>query len=83
MIGVFFNQKGKTMSRFKQYRKRSISEMRPFIDGEKLDEKISISDADLKNGSPRVGDMIARNPKSHDDQWLVAKDYFAENLEEI
>jgi uncharacterized protein YozE (UPF0346 family) len=25
--------------------------------------------------------MIARNPKNHDDQWLVAKQYFENNFE--
>ena len=43
----------------------------------------SISQADLDNGSPKEGDMIARNPKNHSDVWLVAKKYFEENLEEI
>ena len=34
--------------------------------------KVSISEADLNNGSPKIGDMIARNPKNHNDKWLVA-----------
>ena len=68
---------------FKQYRRKSISEMRPYQEGEILDEKVSISEADKLNGSPKIGDMIARNPKNHDDQWLVAKQYFEDNLEEI
>ena len=42
---------------------------------------ISISDADAKAGSPKDGDMIARNPEDHDDQWLVAAQYFADNFE--
>lgn len=71
------------MSEFKQYRRKSISEMRPYVEGETLDSKVSISEADLKAGSPKVGDMIARNPKNHDDQWLVAKAYFEDNLEPI
>lgn len=44
---------------------------------------ISISDADLKAGSPKIGDMIARNPKNHLDQWLIAKEYFEDNFEPI
>lgn len=44
---------------------------------------VSISQADLENGSPQIGDMIARNPKSHDDQWLVAKKYFEDNFEPL
>lgn len=71
------------MSEFKQYRRKSISEMRPYVEGETLDGKVSISEADLKTGSPKLGDMIARNPKNHEDQWLVAKAYFEDNLEPI
>ena len=46
-------------------------------------KKVSISEADFINGSPKEGDMIARNPKDHSDQWLVAKKYFEENLEPL
>jgi len=67
---------------WKQYRRKSISEMRPYKEGEIL-VGISITEEDKKNGSPKVGDMIARNPKNHLDQWLVAKQYFEDNLEEI
>jgi len=71
------------MSEFKKYRRKGFSEMRAYVEGEELNELVSISEADLKNGSPKLGDMIARNPKNHDDQWLVAKAYFEENLEEV
>lgn len=42
---------------------------------------VSISSEDLKSGSPKIGDMIARNPKNHLDQWLVANQYFQDNFE--
>jgi hypothetical protein len=71
------------MSEFKQYRRKSVSEMRPFVEGEVLGSEVSISEEDKKNGSPKPGDMIARNPKNHNDKWLVAKKYFEENLEPI
>jgi len=45
--------------------------------------EVSISAEDRKNGSPKIGDMIARNPKNHLDQWLVAKQYFEDNFEPI
>jgi hypothetical protein len=70
------------MSEWKQYRRTNIAEMRPYIEGEDL-EGISISAPDIQNGSPKVGDMIARNPADHNDQWLVAADYFAANFEEL
>jgi hypothetical protein len=71
------------MSEFKQYRRTQIAELRPFQEGEELSERISISQADRENASPKIGDMIARNPKNHDDQWLVAKQYFVDNFEPV
>ena len=44
--------------------------------------RVSISEEDLKAGSPKIGDMIARNPKNHADMWLVAQKYFEDNFEE-
>lgn len=67
---------------FKQYRRSQIAELRPYEPGEDLDEqKVSISAPDREAGSPKPGDMIARNPKNHADQWLVAAQYFADNFE--
>ena len=68
------------MEEWKQYKRKGLSEMRPYREGEEL-IGVSISEADKKNGSPMVGDMIARNPKNYDDLWLVAKKYFEDNLE--
>ena len=67
------------MNQFKQYRKKQLAEMRPYIVGEVLSDFVSISQADKDNGSPKEGDMIARNPENHLDQWLVAKDFFEQN----
>ena len=69
------------MSEFKKYIRKQIAELRPFVIGETLDPKISISQADIDFGSPKEGDMIARNPKNHEDQWLVAKQYFEDNFD--
>lgn len=68
------------MTEFTQYRRKQIAELRPFVPGEGLGD-VSISVEDLKAGSPKDGDMIARNPKNHKDQWLVAAAYFADNFE--
>lgn len=62
------------------YRRKQIAQLRPFIPHEDLSH-VSISDEDRKAGSPKPGDMIARNPKNHDDQWLVAEKYFNDNFE--
>lgn len=67
---------------FQQYRRTNISEMRPYVENEDL-SGVSISAQDLDAGSPKAGDMIARNPKNHDDKWLVAAQYFADNLEPV
>jgi hypothetical protein len=74
------SQRRKKME-FKQYRRKNIAEMRQYVEGELLGNKVSIADADKKNGSPKAGDMIARNPKNYEDQWLVAKKYFEDNFE--
>lgn len=82
------------MESFKRYRRTQIAEMRHVTEEEKelgrlivtkthSRKAISVSETDLQNGSPKLGDMIARNPKNHLDQWLVAKQYFEDNFEEI
>ena len=84
------------MSEFKNYRRSQIAEMREVTqaDIEQYESKdyisvfgwqyvVSISSVDRKNGSPKLGDMIARNPKNHLDQWLVAEQYFKDNFEQV
>lgn len=66
---------------FQSYRRKQIAELRPYEPGETLSDRVSVSASDRESGSPKVGDMIARNPKNHDDQWLVAARYFADNFE--
>jgi hypothetical protein len=72
------------MDEFKKYIRTNIAEMRPVADDELIsdcwDNGISISATDIENGSPKIGDMIARNPENHNDKWLVAKEYFEKNF---
>jgi hypothetical protein len=68
--------------KFVQYKRTQIAEMRPYVFGEPLNN-VSISLPDRQAGSPKSGDMIARNPKNHADQWLVAAQYFADNFEQV
>lgn len=70
------------MSEYKQYRRKGYSEMTPWDHSTDM-FGVSISDADLGNGSPKKGDMIARNLKDHSDRWLVAEKYFLENFEPV
>lgn len=67
---------------FNQYRRKQIAELRPYVPGESMNG-ISVAGVDRAAGSPKPGDMIARNPKNHDDQWLVAATYFADNFEPL
>ena len=84
------------MSEFKNYRRSQIAEMREVTqaDIEQYESKdyisvfgwqyvVSIYSVDKENGSPKIGDMIARNPKDHNDQWLVAEQYFKDNFEQL
>jgi len=70
------NEEGENIV-FKQYRKKNIAEMRPYIKGEDL-TKISVSNVDDPEND--MG-MVARNPLNHDDQWYIAKKYFEDNFE--
>lgn len=63
---------------FKRYERRAIQELAEWTPDTDM-TGISVSVEDEKKGSPKAGDMIARNPKNHDDKWLVAADYFANN----
>ena len=85
------------MENFKKFRRTQIAEMRPVTEQDIKDFendknthslkdtefKVSISEVDKQNGSPKIGDMIARNPKNHSDQWLVAEQYFKDNFEQV
>jgi hypothetical protein len=77
------------MSEFQKYRRTQVAEMRPVTQHEAdnkdaiLDNGISVSQVDLEKGSPKAGDMIARNPNNHNDQWLVSEQYFKDNFEII
>jgi len=67
-------------NKYRQYKRKGLSEMVQWVPGMDM-LGISISEADKKAGSPKDGDMIARNPKNHSDKWLVSKKYFEDNLE--
>ena len=69
--------KGEEMSEFKQYKRKGLSEMRPYVYGEDQDQ-FSVSNED--DPLTDMG-MVARNPKNHKDQWYVARKYFDDNLE--
>ncbi|WP_019025346.1 MULTISPECIES: hypothetical protein [unclassified Thioalkalivibrio] len=65
---------------FKKYRRKTIVDVRPYIEGEDLAGKVSISREDELNGSPRPGDVIARNPDNAA-QWLINAAEFQEKFE--
>lgn len=72
------------MSKFKAHQRTELAYLRPFEEGENLTEQgVSISQTEVYNGSPKIGDMIARNPDNEDDQWLVAKEYYEKNFIKI
>lgn len=61
---------------FKDYRKKSIQPMRPYVPGEDL-SGVSVSEED----TPEQGGMIAINPENRNDMWYVAKAFFETNYE--
>ena len=72
---------------FRQFKRTQIAEMHEYNPNNMYSEdfmsKLSISEVDKNNGSPKLGDMIARNLKNHNDIWLVAEQYFKDNFEPI
>lgn len=64
---------------YMKFRRKSIAEMTPWTEQTDMTD-VSISAEDRKAGSPKQGDMIARNPANHADKWLVAAAYFEENF---
>lgn len=88
-VGDYFkmiNNKNKNME-FKKFIKNTEVEMveynRNLLYPKDFMDKLSISLEDKKNGSPKNGDMIARNPNNHDDMWLVSKEYFEQNYTQV
>lgn len=67
---------------FRRYRRKQIAELADWEPGMDV-TGVSISAEDMKAGSPKAGDKIARNPVNHADKWLVAADYFAVNFEPV
>jgi hypothetical protein len=68
------------MLEYKKYRRTQIAEMADWEPGTPM-HGVSISQPDRENGSPKLGDKIARNPANHMDCWLVSAEYFAANFE--
>ena len=86
----------KIMSEFKKFKRKQIAEIREVTEADikQYAEKdyisvfgwqyvVSISSADLEKGSPKIGDMIARNPINYNDQWLIEEKYFKDNFEQL
>ncbi len=62
------------MEGFKNYRKKNVQPMRPYVPGEDM-TGISVSAED----TPELGGMIAVNPSNEKDRWYVAKQFFLDN----
>lgn len=76
--GITWPKEGETM---KLYRKKQMIEVERWSPGIDM-EGVSVSDADKANGSPKTGDVIARNsdgdPK---DRWLISQATFERTYE--
>ena len=66
------------MSEYKDYIKKVLQPMRPYVEGEDLKAQgVSVWAGDI----PELGGMVAINPKDESDQWYVAKQFFEDNYE--
>ena len=69
---------------YKEYKRTGTTLMMPVTQGQislGLAPYISISQADIDNGSPKIGDMIAKSATNSKDMWLVNRGYFEANYE--
>lgn len=65
------------MEEYKNYRKKNVQPMRPYVVGEDL-TGISVNEED----TPEEGGMIAINPHNSEDKWYVGKKFFEDNYVE-
>jgi hypothetical protein len=77
----FARNERKLEKAMKNYRKKQLQPMEPWTPETDM-ELVSVSLADKANGSPRTGDMIAVNPTTPKDRWLVAAEFFQANYKE-
>jgi hypothetical protein len=69
-------KKGVKVSKFKNYIKKTLQPLRPYIEGEDLKSQgISVRDGD----TPEAGGMVAKNPKDPEDMWYMTKKFFEDN----
>lgn len=68
------------LSRWKTYRRKSLTQCRPHLVGEEMKD-ISVSKED-KEAVKHPGGMIGRNAYNPLDQWYIAKEYFIANYDE-
>ena len=81
-VAFLFPPPEKSADGWNWYHRTNLAEMIPWT--KDLDMTgISISQVDLDEGSPKVGDMIARNPSNHQDKWLISKAYFEDNFAQL
>ena len=66
------------MSLFKNYVKKAVQPMRPYIVGENM-ENISVGEGI----TPTEGGMIAVDPNNSEDMWYIAPEYMEAHYTEI
>ena len=65
---------------YKLFKKKTLTEVTPYTPEFDM-SLVSVSEADKLTGSPKEGDMIARNPNNPDDLRLIEANTFAETYE--
>lgn len=67
---------------WKRYRKIALTEMIPWSVIYPMN-RVQVSPEDRDQGSPQTGDMIARQPDNHEDQWLIRAEVFKATYVEV
>jgi hypothetical protein len=66
------------MDEFSSYRVADYFEMTDWYQGFDM-AGVSVSTVDQNNGSPKLGDKIARHPMNYNDLWLISEEDFRHN----
>jgi magnesium-transporting ATPase (P-type) len=66
--------------KWSKYRSKKTFEIRPYEEGENLNG-VKLSSCQI-TGSPKRGDMVVRNSKDHNDQWLISEKGFDDMMGE-
>jgi hypothetical protein len=66
----------------KYARKQVVGELMPWTPDVDM-SNIGVTEEQKREGSPKAGDFICRNPKDYNDMWLITASFFHGNYDPV